>query len=171
MSNVSTAKNTSGSNFLDYIPVVSTIKSLVHLFQRCFASKTAQPTPTAAEPTLPARISLRPKSLLRDIVLLIPFIGNIIVGISDFSKMDPREKLEVDIQQTITTLQKMSPENRTTAVNKMDKLFKKDRGFMEKIFDNKKLMNVEYYLKDIKNSKEQNEASVITKKKVEFISK
>lgn len=38
--------------------------------------------------------------------------------------------------------------------------------FIEKIYDYKKLMNVDFYLKDIKNSKEQNEASVITKKDV-----
>lgn len=38
--------------------------------------------------------------------------------------------------------------------------------FIEKIFDYKKLMNIDFYLKDIKNSKEQNEASVITKKGV-----
>lgn len=42
--------------------------------------------------------------------------------------------------------------------------------FIEKIEDYKKLMNVDFYLKDIKNSKAQNEASVITKKDVVFLS-
>ena len=41
--------------------------------------------------------------------------------------------------------------------------------FIEKIYDYKKLMNVDFYLKDIKMSKEQVEVSVITKKEVAFL--
>jgi peptide deformylase len=41
--------------------------------------------------------------------------------------------------------------------------------FIEKVFDYKKLMNVDFYLKDIKMSKEQDEASVIIKKDVIFL--
>jgi len=42
--------------------------------------------------------------------------------------------------------------------------------FIEKVSDYKKLVNVDFYLKDIKMSKEQNEASVITKKDAVFLS-
>lgn len=38
--------------------------------------------------------------------------------------------------------------------------------FIEKVFDYKKLLNVDFYLKDIKMSKAKKEASVITKKEI-----
>lgn len=41
--------------------------------------------------------------------------------------------------------------------------------FIEKVFDYKKLMNDEFYIKEIKTSKEQNEASIITKKEIIFL--
>lgn len=41
--------------------------------------------------------------------------------------------------------------------------------FIEKIYDYKKLMTADFYVKDIKGSKEQTEASIITKKIAQFV--
>ncbi|MBU2592361.1 peptide deformylase [Patescibacteria group bacterium] len=41
--------------------------------------------------------------------------------------------------------------------------------FIEKIYDYKKLMTAAFYIKDIKGSKEQVEASIITKKAAQFV--
>lgn len=41
--------------------------------------------------------------------------------------------------------------------------------FIEKIYDYKKLMTADFYVKNIKSSKEQTEASIITQKAAQFV--
>lgn len=69
--------------FCDYIPVVSSITNLVDLFQKCvvlpFMDKEAILASHYYE-------HINEKSFARCFLLIIPVIGNIIIGIYDFSK-------------------------------------------------------------------------------------
>lgn len=70
-------------NFCDYIPVVSSITNLVDLFQKCvvlpFMDKEAISSSHYYK-------YINEKSFARCFLLIIPVIGNIIIGIYDFSK-------------------------------------------------------------------------------------
>lgn len=69
-------------NACDYIPVVSTVTNLTDIFQKCavlpFVNK---------ENNANSRYyaHLKSKSLSRSIILLVPVLGNLIIGIYDFT--------------------------------------------------------------------------------------
>jgi hypothetical protein len=68
-------------NLCDYIPTVSTLSNLIDLFQKYVI------LPFISNQTIDNShyyTHLKNKSILRSIVLLIPVIGNVIVGIYDF---------------------------------------------------------------------------------------
>jgi hypothetical protein len=76
-------------NVCDYIPTISTLSNLTDLFQKCVI------LPFKSNQTIDNNhyyTHLKNKSILRSIVLLIPVIGNIIVGIYDFA-LNNREKV------------------------------------------------------------------------------
>ena len=87
----------------DYVPVVSTVSNLVDLFQK-----------TVVLPSTPKEIiweshyytHLDQKSFSRCVVLLIPVIGNILVGIYDFvnRKYNDKEFMLAAVQQDVWAL-------------------------------------------------------------------
>lgn len=89
--------------FCDYIPLVSSLTNLVDLFQKCVVLPLMDKSEIASNHYYNY---LDQKSFFRCFVLVIPVVGNIIVGIYDFSKkkrddnveitVDDVEKIEVD---------------------------------------------------------------------------
>jgi len=76
-------------NVCDYIPAVSTLSNLTDLFQKCLVLS------FMSDQTIVNNhyyTHLKNKSFLRCIVLLIPVIGNIIVGINDFANRKYKNK-------------------------------------------------------------------------------
>ena len=69
--------------FCDYVPVVSSITNLVILFQKCIVLPLIDKTTIASNYHYKY---INEKSFARCFWLVIPVIGNIIVGIYDFSK-------------------------------------------------------------------------------------
>ena len=76
-------------NVCDYIPAVSTLSNLVDLFQKCVV------LPRMSKQSIVNShyyTHLKNKSILRCIILLIPVIGNVIVGIYDFANRKYNDK-------------------------------------------------------------------------------
>src|SRR4051812_42583375 len=71
-------------NICDYIPVASTVNNLINLFQKCVVLPL---TERASIANSHYYTHLQQKSFLRCIFLLIPVLGNIIIGIYDFANM------------------------------------------------------------------------------------
>lgn len=86
------------NNVCDYIPAVSTLSNLADLFQKCVV------LPFINNQTIVNShyyTHLKNKPVLRCIVLLIPVIGNIIVGIYDFAnrKYNDRDVMFAAVQR------------------------------------------------------------------------
>lgn len=64
----------------DYIPIVSTLTNLVDLFQKCVVDLCTNSETTRKSPYY---THIRDKQALRCVILLIPVIGNILIGIYD----------------------------------------------------------------------------------------
>lgn len=76
-------------NACDYIPFVSTLSNLIDLFQKCVV------LPLVSNQSIVNShyyTHLKNKSILRCTFLLIPVIGNIIVGIYDFTNRKYNDK-------------------------------------------------------------------------------
>ena len=65
-------------NFLDYVPVLSSISNLVILFQKCVLANVPK-----NEITDHYYKHIKDKSCVRCVILLIPVIGNVIIAIND----------------------------------------------------------------------------------------
>ncbi|MBS4168371.1 hypothetical protein [Parachlamydia sp. AcF125] len=85
----------------DYVPVISTVTNLVALFQKSVVFSLKQ---KAAISESHYYSYLQQKSFSRCLVLLIPVIGNIMVGIYDFAKSQDSHK-----EATPTAVQPASP--------------------------------------------------------------
>jgi len=80
----------------DYIPVASTLKSLVDLFQKCVLLPFMSRQFVAGSHYY---TRLEQKSILRCVVLLLPVIGNILVGIYDWKSSDKNFMLAAVLRQ------------------------------------------------------------------------
>lgn len=79
-------------DFCDYIPVISSITNLVNLFQKCVV------LPFIDKATISSNHyykHINEKSFVRCLFLVIPVIGNMIVGIYDFTKNNEAIKLSL----------------------------------------------------------------------------
>lgn len=76
-------------NFCDYIPCFSTVSNLIDLFQKCVIVHLIN-----KQTVINSRYftHLKQKSFLRCTVLLIPVIGNVLIGIYDFKNRKQEDK-------------------------------------------------------------------------------
>ncbi len=84
----------------DYIPGVSTVKSLVDIFHKVVTLPRMNPAEIQKSRYYTL---LSEKSMVRCVVLLIPVLGNIVIGVYDFFTKNPsiEEKKEVPIKEAV----------------------------------------------------------------------
>lgn len=83
----------------DYVPVVSTVTNFFDLFQKCVI------LPFTQKETIEANHyykHLNQKSFARCILLMLPLVGNIIIGIYDFTHKKGDKKSEIGVDQKKT---------------------------------------------------------------------
>jgi hypothetical protein len=100
MSNSSAASNINNAliwidRACDYVPVVSTITNLVDIFEKCAFSGCCSSKSINSNRYFS---HVNDKSSLRCVVLLVPILGNIIVGINDLIQNQKNEKIERECQ-------------------------------------------------------------------------
>jgi hypothetical protein len=111
---------------LDYIPIASTLKSTKELFEKYVALPFRNSQATSEH----NYSYLNNKPLLRCITLLIPVIGNILVGIYDFANRTCEQKEPETSQEELLLIVKKNPD----ALKDAPEHLKKDEIFMCRAF-------------------------------------
>jgi Domain of unknown function (DUF4116) len=129
-------------NVCDYIPAVSTLSNLTDLFQKCVVLPFVS---TQSITNSHYYTHLKNKSILRCIILLIPVVGNIIVGIYDFAnrKYNDRDFMLAAVKQDGLALEDANEQFKDDrevvlaavqqngwALEDASEQFKEDRDFM-----------------------------------------
>ena len=89
-------------NTCDYVPFISTANNLIDLFLKCVVLPFLSREEIASSHYY---THLEMKSIFRCVVLLIPVIGNIIVGIYDFIKHKQKDSMLAAVRQNGWALQ------------------------------------------------------------------
>ena len=95
----------------DYVPIVSTVKSLVHLFKKCFVIPMMHLMNPESIKESKHYTWLQQRSFSRCIVLLVPILGNILVGIYDLlERKRERKRVNSEIKSKILAEIKKAPD-------------------------------------------------------------